>query len=358
MTIKAAGNPLEFSEIEAEFGAQSPRSLGAYRHSQTVDGLTFNGIDTGIPSGSNDEIKFSDFYGKSLNIVVDCFSNSGTDEFRINAKKNKWNNNKIVIINPSTVSKKESGTKIIIRVNKRFGSDKIQDASTNGAGRCALRTGTWNNPASLTVDMGSSAKVLGAGGNGGDGADGIQNNAGIGRTGTSGLGIEHQGTVINLRSGSIIRAGYGGGGGGGGGRETSKHDRRAGGGGGGGGAGFPIGNGGNRGVPTGGKKDSGGEKGKDGNPGTATVGGAGGAGGDNHDQAFGGKGGDGGQNGKAAEDGDSSTTQGFDKNKENKAKEGAGGGNGAAIRKTSGISFSFGVNSGTITGSQTATGVA
>ena len=350
MTIKAAGNPLEFSEIEAEFGAQSPRSLGAYRHTQTVDGLTFNGIDTGIPTSG--EIAFSDFYGKSLNIVVDCFSNSGTDEFRINAKKNKWNNNKIVIINPSTVSKKESGTKIIIRVNKRFGSNK------NSVNNCALRTGTWNNPASLTVDMGSNAKVLGAGGNGGDGADGIQNNAGDGRSGTSGLGIEHQGTIVNVRSGSIIRAGYGGGGGGGGGRETSKHDRRAGGGGGGGGAGFPIGNGGKKGVPTGGKKDGGGEKGANGSPGTATVGGAGGAGGDNHDQAFGGKGGDGGQNGKAAEDGDSSTTEGFNKNKQNKAKEGAGGGNGAAIRKTSGISFSFGVNSGTITGSQNATGVA
>ena len=72
MTIKSSGNPLAFSEIETEFGAQSPRSLGSYRHTQTVNGLLFDGIDSGIPSTGT--IKFSDFYGKSLNIVVDCYS--------------------------------------------------------------------------------------------------------------------------------------------------------------------------------------------------------------------------------------------------------------------------------------------
>ena len=159
MTIKSSGSPLAFTEIEAEFGAQSPRSLGSYRHSQTVNGLTFDGIDTGIPSGTSntDTIRFSDFYGKSLNIVVDCYS--GGDEFRISAKNNKWNNNQIVIINPSAVGKKEEGTKITIRVNKKFGSDK---SSVNN---CALKTGTWSNPASVTIDLGSSAKILGAGGN-------------------------------------------------------------------------------------------------------------------------------------------------------------------------------------------------
>ena len=187
MTIKASGTQLRFFDIESEFGAQNPRSLGSYRHTQTVNGLTFNGIDTGIPTSG--EIKFSDFYSKSLNIVVDCFS--GGDEFRINAKNNKWNNNSIVIINPSTVSKKEEGTKIIIRVNKKFGSDKSQDTN------CALRTGTWNNPASVTIDLGSNAKILGAGGNGGRGADGITNPGLDGGDGSSGLGIEHQGTIVN-----------------------------------------------------------------------------------------------------------------------------------------------------------------
>ena len=331
MTIKSSGNPLAFSEIETEFGAQSPRSLGSYRHSQTVNGLTFNGIDTGIPFGTSntDTIRFSDFYGKSLNIVVDCYS--GGDEFRISAKNNKWNNNQIVIINPSTVSKKETGTKITIRVNKKFGSDK---SSVNN---CALKTGTWSNPASVTVDLGSSAKILGAGGNGGRGADGITNPGVAGGDGSSGLGIEHQGTIVNYRSGSVIRAGFGGGGGGGGGRETSKNDRRAGGGGGGGGAGFPFGLGGAGGTPLAGVDRGGSSIGSPGGNGTETTGGNGGGGGDNEDQAGGQTGGRGGDNEQTAADGPDDDSQGGD-----------AGTRGAAIRESSGVSFTFGTTGGTI----------
>ena len=339
MTIKSSGQSLSFSEIETEFGAQSPRSLGAYRHTQTVNGLTFNGIDSGIPTTG--QIKFSDFYGKSLNIVVDCYS--GNTEFRISAK-NKWNNNSIVIINPSTVSKKESGTKITIRVNKKIGSNK------NSVNHCALRTGSWNNPAQVIVDLGSNAKVLGSGGDGGDGADGISNNGGDGGDGSSGLGIEHQGTVVNYRSGSIIRAGFAGGGGGGGGRETSKNDRRAGGGGGGGGAGFPFGLGGAGGVPQAGTRQSPSDQGSPGGNGTETTGGSGGQPGDNDDQAGGTTGGVG---------GDNEQTAGSPPN--NDSASGDAGTNGAAIRKSSGVSFTFGtgaLNDGTITGSTNASGVA
>ena len=347
MTIKSSANPnpqLKFSEIEAEFGAQSPRSLGSYRHSQTVNGLTFNGIDSGVPSSG--QIKFSDFFGKSLNIVVDCFS--GGDEFRVNAKADKYNNNEIVIINPSSVSKKQSGSKITIRVNKRFGSNK------NTKNHCALRTGNWNNPAALIVDLGSNAEVLGAGGDGGNGANGINNNGGKGGDGTSGLGIAHQGTIVNVRSGAVIRAGFAGGGGGGGGRETSKNDRRAGGGGGGGGAGFPIGLGGAAGNPPSGTKDGGDEIGSPGSNSTLTVRGQGGGGGDNEDQAFGGKGGNGGQNGTNAQNGENSTTEGHTKPP---GSRGLAGSNGAAIRKATGVSFSFGIKNGTIIGSENATGV-
>jgi len=337
MTIKSSGSSLAFSEIEAEFGAQSPRSLGSYRHTQTVNGLTFNGIDSGIPTSG--QIKFSDFYSKSLNIVVDCFS--GGDEFRISAKNNKWNNNNIVIINPSTVSKRESGTKITIRVNKKFGSDK---SSINN---CALKTGSWNNPAQVIVDLGSSAKILGAGGDGGRGADGITNPGRDGGDGSSGLGIEHQGTVVNYRSGSVIRAGFAGGGGGGGGRETSKNDRRAGGGGGGGGAGFPFGLGGAGGVPQAGTRQSPSDQGSPGGNGTETTGGSGGQPGDNDDQAGGRTGGVG---------GDNEQTAGSPPN--NDSASGDAGTNGAAIRKGSGVSFTFGTTGGTLEGSSNASGVA
>ena len=348
MTIKSSGSSLAFSEIEAEFGAQNPRSLGAYRHTQTVNGLTFNGIDSGIPTSG--QIKFSDFYSKSLNIVVDCFS--GGDEFRISAKNNKWNNNNIVIINPSTVSKRESGTKITIRVNKKFGSDK---SSVNN---CALKTGSWNNPAQVIVDLGSSAKVLGAGGDGGRGADGITNPGRDGGDGSSGLGIEHQGTIVNYRSGSVIRAGFAGGGGGGGGRETSKNDRRAGGGGGGGGAGFPFGLGGEGGEPQAGTRDNPDDQGDDGDDGTETTGGGFGDGGDNDDQAGGGRGGRGGDNEQQATNGDNSATENHNKPP---GLRGVAGQNGAAIRKSSGVSFTFGtgaLDDGTIEGSTNASGVA
>ena len=301
MTIKASGSELSFQEIEAEFGAQSPRSLGSYRHTQTVNGLTFNGIDSGVPSSG--EIKFSDFYGKSLNIVVDCFS--GGDEFRINAKNNKWNNNNIVIINPSTVSKKEQGTKITIRVNKKFGSDKSNQQ------HCALRTGTWNNPAQIIVDLGSSAEIYGAGGNGGQGANGTTTNGFSGGDGTSGLGIEHQGTVINYRSGSLISAGFGGGGGGG--------------------AGFPFGTGGIGGTPQAGTRQANEDIGKPGGDGDEDTAGGGGAGGDNDDQAGGARGGAGGDNEQQPSPGNSDDSQG-----------GPAGSNGAAIRKSSGVSFTFG----------------
>jgi len=337
MTIKSSGSSLAFSEIEAEFGAQNPRSLGAYRHTQTVNGLTFNGIDSGIPTSG--QIKFSDFYSKSLNIVVDCFS--GGDEFRISAKNNKWNNNNIVIINPSTVSKRESGTKITIRVNKKFGSDK------SGINNCALKTGSWNNPAQVILDLGSNAKVLGAGGDGGRGANGITNPGVDGGDGSSGLGIEHQGTIVNYRSGSVIRAGFAGGGGGGGGQETSKNDRRAGGGGGGGGAGFPFGLGGAGGVPQAGTRQSPSDQGSPGGNGTETTGGSGGQPGDNDDQAGGRTGGVGGDNEQTAgspTDADSAS--------------GDAGTNGAAIRKGSGVSFTFGTTGGTIQGSSNASGVA
>ena len=307
MTIKASGTQLGFQEIEAEFGAQSPRSLGSYRHTQTVNGLVFNGIDSGIPTSG--EIKFSDFYSKSLNIVVDCFS--GGDEFRINAKNNKWNNNSIVIINPSTVSKKEEGTKITIRVNKKFGSDKSQDTN------CALRTGTWSSPASVVVDLGSNAKILGAGGNGGRGADGITNPGVAGGDGSSGLGIEHQGTIVNYRSGSVIRAGFGGGGGGG--------------------AGFPFGTGGEGGVPQAGTRQANEDIGSPGGNGTETTGGNGGGGGDNDDQAGGQTGGVGGDNEQSPAAGPSDDSAG-----------GAAGSNGAAIRETSGVSFTFNTTGGTI----------
>ena len=332
MAIKNSGSSLSFSEIESEFGANGTRSLGGYRLTQSVGSLSNLPLDSGIPTSG--QIKFSDFYSKKLNVVVDC--HSGGREDRKSAKNDKWNNNAVTVIGGFR-SKKEGGSKIIINVNKKFCSNKDQQ------NRCALRTGSWDGSATVQVDVGSSGQILGAGGDGGRGADGINNNGQPGGDGTSALGIEVNNCVVNIASGGILRAGFGGGGGGGGGRQTDKRrDRRAGGGGGGGGMGCPPGNGG-QGGDTGGGFGSG--AGNPGSSGTETSGGGGGGGGNNAGQAGGASGGSGGQASSNAGNGGNGNTAG-----------GSGGGNGAAIRRNSGFNVTIN-NSGTIQGSTTATGV-
>ena len=326
MAIKSSGSSLSFSEIEAEFGSNGTRSLGSYRLTQNVGSLSNLPLDSGIPTSGT--IKFSDFYSKRLNVVVDCFS--GGNETRKVAKNDKWNNNQVTVVGGFR-SKKEDGSKIIINVNKKFCSNK--DATS----RCALRTGSWSSSATVQVDVGSSGKILGSGGDGGRGANGIDCSGQAGGTGTSGLGIEVNNCTVNVSSGGIIRAGFGGGGGGGGDRQVDKgQDRRASGGGGGGGAGCPPGAGGPRGsTPSLGSNGSGGSE---------TAGGGGGGGGNNENQAYGGSGGNGGQAQGGAGGGQSRDTGG-----------GGAGASGAAIRRTSGFSVSIN-NSGTIQGSTTATG--
>ena len=325
MALQGSGQ-ISFSQIENEFGQNGERSLGDYRTSQSVGELSNLPLDSGIPTSG--QIKFSDFYSKRLNIVVDM--HSGGDEFRKSAKNDKWNNNNLTVIGGFR-SKKEDGSKIIVHVNKKFGSDK--SSVTN----CAVRTGSWNSSSTIQVDVGGEGQILGAGGDGGQG--GVCLGGGSpGGTGTSGLGIDHNGVTVNVLSGGIIRAGFGGGGGGGGGRQTDKgSDRRASGGGGGGGAGFPAGNGGQPG--------NGCANGSSGSSGNETTAGDGGGGGNNGNQAYGATGGEGGQFGEAANNGGSSQAGG-----------GSGGGDGAAIRRVSGFSVTIN-NSGTIQGDQNATGV-
>jgi len=332
MAIKSSGSSLSFSEIEAEFGQNGGRSLGAYRLTQSVGSLSNLPLDTGIPTSG--QIKFSDFYAKQLNVVVNC--HSGSREDRKSAKNDKWNNNDVTVIGGFR-SKKESGSRILINVNKKFCSDK------SDVQHVALRTGSWDSTATVQVDVGSNGEILGAGGDGGKGADGINNNGDPGSPGTSALGIDHNNVTVNIASGAVLRAGFGGGGGGGGGRQTDKRrDRRAGGGGGGGGMGCPAGDGG-AGGSTGGGFGSG--SGGPGGAGTETSGGGGGGGGNNGGQAYGGPGGSGGQASGSAGSGQSRNTSG-----------GSGGGDGAAIRRISGYNVTIN-NNGSITGSTTATGV-
>ena len=325
MALQGSGQ-ISFQNIEDEFGQNGSRSLGAYRLTQNVGTINNIPLDSGIPTSGT--IKFSDFYNKRLNIVVDCFS--GGREDRKSAKNDKWNNNAITVVGGFR-SKRESGSKIIINVGKKFCSDK------NGVNNVALRTGSWDGSATVQIDVGSGGQILGAGGDGGNGNNAYGSGS-PGGDGSSGLGVDVNNCTVNIQSGGIIRAGFGGGGGGGGGRQRDKgRDRRTGGGGGGGGMGCPSGNGG-----------SGSQGGGGGGNGTETSGGGGGGGGNNDNQAYGGAGGSGGQ----AQGGAGSGGRGFSQG----GSGGSGGASGAAIRRISGFNVTIN-NSGTIQGDTNATGI-
>ena len=81
MAIKASGSSLAFSEIRAELGPPPSSNIGFYRqsfnNSSRYGNLTLE-IADGLPTSG--EIKFSDFYSKRLNIVVDHFSSNQTND--------------------------------------------------------------------------------------------------------------------------------------------------------------------------------------------------------------------------------------------------------------------------------------
>ena len=324
MALQGSGQ-ISFSDIINEFGSPSPAALGSYRVSQTIGELSNLPLDNGVPQTG--AISFSDFYNKKLNVVVNY--HSGGTEYQQDAR-DKYDANGITIVGGfKSVNNKPAagnGAKVMIHVDKTIGSTQNVNNTVN---RCALTTGSWNNT-TLQIDLGSTARISGAGGQGGEGSEGSGSGE-DGDDGTSGLGIQYSPTTINSVGGSIISAGFGGGGGGGGGHDHDKNsERTASGAGGGGGAGVPAGAGGGGG--------SGGVAGGAGSAGTADTAGEGNGGVNNDGEAYGGGGGEGGSNGEAANDGgggaggEGSTSPG-----------GEGGADGAAIRRSNN-SISISIN--------------
>ena len=337
MTLPSSGQ-LNFSDITNEFGTPPNNNLGAFRISENHGSLSNLPLDNTIPQSG--EIKFSDFYGRRLNVVVDCYSGDDT-ETRVNART-KYNGSQVNVIGGfRSEPSPPTGIKVIINVNK-----SIQSENNSNQNVVALRTGDYGADCLLRVDVGGSGYIGGAGGDGGNGSEGA-GDGGDGQNGNSALGIEYEssdGTTVINNSGTIS-AGFGGGGGGGGAYDYDKNSSRsASGGGGGGGAGFPAGEGG-----TGGTSGSDGGNGSDGGQNSA---GNGGGGGNNDNEAVAGSGGEGGSDGEAANNGGEGNG-----GEESESPGGSGGGDGAAIRKESGFTISV-VNNGTIRGSITATGVA
>lgn len=336
-----SGNPISFKQIKNEFGLPPGNNIGAYRvsFSNISDGGSLSGLplDDGIPQSGT--IAFSDFYGKRMNTVVDCFR--GGTQTTANARQKYDNFQRTVVIggyrSPKSTPKNE---KIIVNVNKTFQGPSGKDDKT----KCSLRTGVFGSGIIFRIDIGSSGQIVGAGGDGGDG--GSIGTGGDGNNGSSGLGLEQQsenGTVVIANNG-LISAGYGGGGGGGGAHDHDKRSRRsASGGGGGGGAGLPAGEGGKGGTS--------GKDGANGGDGGLNSAGSGGNGGNNDGEAVGGEGGNGGKNGTAAQNGERGSGG------EGSGSEGGKkGGDGAAIRRSS-SNINFSVSGGTVRGDTGSIGV-
>ena len=326
-------------DIKNEFGEVGGTvPLGSYRVSQNCGELNL-AIGDGVPQSGT--ISFDNMRNKKLNIVVDYYGDNPnlnrTDngDNTMNAKNRYVNQNERVKVIGGLKSKPSdtSGHRVRIHINQDLGGKK------GGKNVCALRTGSWNSGTSLIVDVGGEGRIFGGGGDGGEGGNDLDaGNAG--QDGASALGIDYNGTTVNVASGGLIRCGFGGGGGGGSGRQQDKgSDRRAGGGGGGGGQGFPGGAGGDRGR-------AGPDNAGNGTAGDLSEAGEGGGGGDNAGETGGGTGGEGGGQGEAADAGNGSSFGG-----------GAGGGQGSAIRKASGsVNFTLN-NNGSIVGDTNQTGV-
>ena len=310
--------PIKFSYLENEFGSNTTRSLGAYRVSETIGGLTVPTIGwTQFKSGpipNSGTIKFSDFYGKMAITVVDLHSGDATTRENIRGKFNSGNVRVVggfgSINTQDTAAPNGNGTVrgkyVIARVNKTIGSEKADDDKS----KVALRTGSWDANTQLEINIGSDGKLFGAGGDGGNGSMGYdpKGSGGAGNrnnapnNATSALGIEYfSGNATKIINGGRIQCGYGGGGGGGHAAkdpDKSFNDPSQGGSGGGGGAGFPNGSGGQGSSP--------GNGGANGSNSTDQVHGDGGPANSNG-VATGGKGGDGADPNQSAENGGNSS---------------------------------------------------
>ena len=276
MALQASGQ-IKYSEIIAEFGTPNSGGIGEYRldGGEDVGSLTDLPLDVGVPVTG--QIKFSDFYSKKLNHVVDLHS-IGNSTTRQNAK-DRWNNGNVHIVGSTKTGKTQPpdtiDDRVIINVNATIASAKGTQT------HCALRTGTWDSNTTLEIEIGTSGKLYGSGGNGGSGGNANETAGTDGQTGSSALGIQYPCSVNNL---GVIQSGYGGGGGGGGNTRTTGGGKKSGattngssGGGGGGGAGLPAGSAGGVSTPLSVGGGSAGSAGQAGSLSGQATGGAGGS---------------------------------------------------------------------------------
>ena len=363
MAIKSSGELSFEKDIEKEFGQNPKRSLGEYRIKQTIGDMSNLPLDKDIPLRStatgpgitptpdNDTtIRFSDFYGKKLNIIIDYFKSQHIEEPSAFEGYNSVSGFKKtnVVGGFKLPPDSTSGKKVYIHVSTIIGGKR------GNRNYCSLRTGTWPSGTDLRINIGNEGGLVGAGGAGGKGG-GPGSDGENGGDGTSALGIQYNVTELVVQSGGFIRAGGGGGGGGGGARSDTNEDN-GGDGGDGAGAHFPSGQ---LNTETGEFTGDSGESGATGDS-TGDAAGGGGGGGGSYPGGSVGEGGEGasrsgsggGQQGADGQDG--STIKGGNGGKGSAGGEpqkegngGTGGFNGhAIIRDNANISVITGTTSG------------
>ena len=343
MALQSSGT-IRWSDIRNEFGANISGggvSLGRYRNNSSSFGnknvgtLTDLPLDVGVPKSGT--ISASNFYSKKLNMVLDMYS--GGTEFRVHCRTRYNDTSKVKVVgNYRSRPSNTSGTRVIVNINKTFGSEAYTHITT-----CAVKTGDWNSTTDLDIEIGSNGKIYGAGGDGGDGGSANGSAGSDGKSGSTALGVQYPCSINNL---GRIQAGYGGGGGGGGRREYRRSGKKSGrwvgssGGGGGGGAGVNPSPGWTSSFGGDAPQDSygGGSNGSDGGDGVDITSGNGGGGG-----ASAGDGGDGAAVNNSSTKGDNGTVNG-----------GTGGANGWAIITTNATTDYTVSGSGNVVGRQKA----
>ena len=173
MPLQSSGQ-LTARDIANEFGYSRGSTngirIGDYRgqgftnpNNNTVRIPTSENV-TNDPNGS---VRFSDFYGGRLTLVVNYFSLAA--ENKPDDAYTRFDNQvqKTVVGNDAggfkqVTSDNTAGKRVVILVNEDIGSDKTANNS------CALRTGTgWDADTILQVLVGPDGEIIGAGGNGG-----------------------------------------------------------------------------------------------------------------------------------------------------------------------------------------------
>ena len=360
-TIKdSSGTILKTSRDTGEQGSiqvigDGSSRFGNYRVSESFGSLvgvpldTDAGVDLNVDIPRSGPIKFSNFYNARLNMAVDYY-NGGT-EYRPETGRSRYDDTTKVRVIGGFKAKPDNptGKKVILHINKLIGVDEVTKVGdySGQSSKCAFRTGSnWGESGTkIRIDVGSSGQVIGAGGNGGTTPDGTNSRSdpgNPGKSGTGAIGVQHEGTVINVRTGGVVKAGCGGGGGGGNHGTDHKNTpfgngENATGGGGGGGAGLPPGEGGIAGE---GHEGDGG----DGADGTISAGGAGGHGSDSGgDDSGADETGVGGIGGEYSTNHTNGLTAGQTGEQIGESGAGgAGGASGGAIRVTTGTTWTFG----------------